>query len=107
MAKEKEHVMQHLGKDKPAGKKHEKKLHTHEMHIKRADHGGHIVHHHMRDEDGNEAGTQTAVVPDNEALGQHVQDAMGDQPAAGEGAPPQTAPDPAAAAGGAPGGMGQ
>jgi hypothetical protein len=95
MAKEKKAVMDHLGKDAPSEKK-SKKYHVHRMTIERADHGGHMVHHDTRDEDGNPGPSQSAVIPDNEALGQHVQDMMGDQPAAGQGQPaaPQQEPDP-------------
>lgn len=93
MGKEKPAVMHHLGSEK-SGKDKPKKHHVHEMTIKRADGGGHIVHHHMRDEDGNDGPIQSHVVPDNEALGQNVQDAMGDQPAAGQGQPQMPAPQP-------------
>lgn len=107
MAKEKEKVMKHLGEEK-SSKGKTRKLHTHKLTIERADHGGHIIHHHMRDEDGQDAGVQTATAADNDEMAQHVQGAMGDQPPAGEGAPPQQAPDPSAGGGGMmPGGMGQ
>jgi len=91
MAKEKSAVMSHLGSEK-SGKDKPKKHHVHRMTIERADGGGHIVHHHLRDEDGNEGPTQSHVVPDNESLGANVQEAMGDQPAAGEGQPQALAP---------------
>lgn len=108
MAKEKEKVMKHLGEEKSSKGKGGKKIHTHEIRVKRADHGGHHIEHHMRDEDGNDAGIQTGVAANNDEMAQHVQDAMGDQPPAGEGAPPQQAPDPSAGGGGMmPGGMGQ
>jgi hypothetical protein len=100
-------VMAHLksegGKDKEKGGK---KLHTHRIEVERADHGGHHIRHHMRDEDGNDAGVQTGIAANNDDMGAQVQDAMADQPPAGQGAPPTTAPDPAGA-GGDPGAMGQ
>jgi len=96
MAKEKEKVMKHLGGDKAAkekGKDGERKLHTHSVTVTRADHGGHHIRHQMRDDEGAEAGEQTAIAPDNEAMGQQVQAAMADQPPAGQGQP--MAPPPA------------
>lgn len=86
-------VKKHLGEAK-SSKAKEKKLHTHRLTIERAHHGGHILHHEMRDEDGNPGGTQTSVAADNDDMGNQVQDAMGDQPPAGEGAPPTSQPDP-------------
>jgi hypothetical protein len=98
MAKEKSAVMSHLGSAK-SGKEKPKKHHVHRLTIERADGGGHIVHHHLKDEDGNDGPTQTHVVADNDALQENVQGAMGDQPPAGEGQPqapppPQNTPDP-------------
>lgn len=91
MAKEKEAVMNHLGKEKP-GKKKESKHHTHGMTVKRADHGGFHITHHMKDEQGNDAPDQTAVGNDiDDATGQ-MNEAMGDQPAAGEGTPQEPQP---------------
>lgn len=101
---EREAVMHHMGKAK-TGKAKERKVHTHELHIKRADGGGHILTHHLRDEEGNDAGTHTSVATDNDDMQEQAGAAMADQPAAGAAAPPQTAPDPADQ--GAPGMPGQ
>lgn len=101
MAEEKKHVMHHLGTEKSGAKKKEPKHHAHSVTVTRAEHGGHVIHHHMRDEDGNPAPDQTSVAMDNEDMGNQVQSAMADQPPAGQGTPPapQPAPaDPAAAA---------
>jgi hypothetical protein len=96
--KVKSKVIHHLGESKT--EKKGKKIHTHKLEIERADHGGHTLLHHMRDEDGMDAGKQTSVATDNDDMGEQVQSAMGDQPPAGQGAPPQQAP-PDAGSGGA------
>jgi hypothetical protein len=86
-------VSDHLGSEH-SEKKKPSKHHVHEIRVVRADGGGHHIYRHMRDDQGNDAGVQTAVAPDNDAMGQQVQDAMADQPAAGEGQPPQPAAQP-------------
>jgi hypothetical protein len=104
MAKEKDHVMKHLGEEK-SKEKSGSKLHTHALHITRADHGGHHLRHEMRDEEGNPAPDQTSVAANNEEMGEQVQGAMGDQPPAGQGQPPTAAaapPDPSGGAAAAP-----
>lgn len=90
----KKKVMDHLGKDKPGGKKKEAKHHTHRLTIERADHGGHILRHETRDEDGNSGPTHTSVAMDNDDMQAQAGEAMADQPPAGEGQPPQPPPDP-------------
>jgi hypothetical protein len=105
MAKEHEAARKALG-----GKEgHEKgaKLHTHGVHYERAGNGGLIahVHRHTGMPGGEHAHhhTEEHVLPDADAAQEHLEEHMGDQPAAGEvepqasAAPPQ---DPAAMAGG-------
>ncbi len=94
---DKEKVMKHLGEDKKSKRKEgEKKYHTHRLSIERADHGGHILRHETRDEDGNPGPTHTSVATDNDDMQQQAGDAMADQPAAGEGQPAAPPPqDPA------------
>ncbi len=80
-----------MGGSKKSKSKSGKKPHS--MHIRRGKSGGFIVeHHHMPDEDGMTAPTEEHVVPDLQALQDHVAENMGDQ-----GAAPQS-PDPNAQA---------
>jgi hypothetical protein len=77
--------------DKKAAKKssHEK---PHEMHIKRADGGGFVVTHHPKKKHNDVMGggeDTTHVISDPDQLASHVQDAMSDQPAAGQAPPAQ------------------
>jgi hypothetical protein len=89
---EREAAMHGMGKSKSKAKM--KKLHTHKLEIERADGGGHILRHHMKDEDGNDGPMHTSVATDNEDMQQQAGDAMADQPAAGAAAPPEAQPDP-------------
>lgn len=82
------------------GGKSKSKSSAHEMHIKRAHGGGFIVTHHPKKKHPmDDSEPEQHVVPDADALANHVQQNMGDQPAAGEGpAEPeqaQAAPAPA------------
>ena len=70
------------------------------MHIRRATGGGFIARHDLADEAGNPAGGAAPehVLPDMDAAQAHLDDHMGDQPAAGEAPdaaapPPQAGPD--------------
>lgn len=83
---------------KEGGKK--KKEHVHGVHVRRAAGGGYIARHEMADEEGNPSGNAAPehVINDPEALQAHMQEHMGDQPAAG------AAPAPGAGAGGEPDG---
>lgn len=101
--KKKNAVMEHMGAVREKAKKTEKR-HVHKMTIERARSGGHIVHHEMRggaEGEGSDGGNH--VLPDNDALHAHIDQHMGDQPAAGEGEEPGAdaapqAQDPAALA---------
>ena len=103
MAKEHE-IKKALGGGK--GGKHEgPKLHTHELHYKRAGNGGVIAHVHRHT--GTPGGADHAphhveehVLPDVEAAQEHMQEHMGDQPPAGDMESAQAAPPPEAAGGG-------
>lgn len=82
-----------------------KKAKVHRMEIERADGGGYIVHHHHeqpKDKEGmSEHRPMTKhVVADADDLADHVQEHMGDQPAAGEAPEPEPEQAPAPAAGG-------
>lgn len=90
------------------GKKEGAKLHTHGVHYERASNGGIIAHVHRHT--GTPGGdhtphhTEEHVLPDAATAQDHMQENLGDQPAAGEMQPQQAAappPDPAAG-GGAP-----
>jgi len=95
------------GSKKKEGKKEGAKLHTHAVHYERAHNGGVIAHVHRHT--GTPGGadhmphhTEQHVLPDVESAQEHLQENMGDQPAAGEMEPQQAAappPDPAAGAG--------
>jgi hypothetical protein len=116
----------HEGAKKALGAKHDRekekseheggeKLHTHGVHYERAGNGGVIAHVHRHTGkpgvDHAHHHTEEHVLPDTEAAQAHLDEHMGDQPAAGEMEPAQaTAPPPppemaGAGAGAAPGGM--
>lgn len=81
-----------MGGSKPKSKSSSKK--PHEIHVKRAHGGGFIAKHHHKSKPGeDQQEPEEHVVPDMDALQQHLQDNLGDQPAAGM--PPQGAPAPA------------
>jgi hypothetical protein len=76
------------GMKKGLGSKSAKgKMHTHAMHVRRASGGGYIATHDMKNDAGEAMGTQEHVIPDADALQDHMQASMGDQPPAGEGDP--------------------
>ena len=76
------------GKSKSKGSKH----HPHEIRIRKGKSGGHIVtHHELPDENGMTPDPEEHVMPDQDALLQHIQQNTDNSPA------PQ-APDPNAAA---------
>lgn len=109
MAKEHEKAKKAMGGSE---EKHKGSKVSH-MEIHRADGGGFIVHHHHEAEKSKEGHMEHKpmtrhVVNDADDLGDHVQQTMGDQPAAGEapdpddqpaGDPGQSAAAPAPAAG--------
>lgn len=75
------------------------KGHVHAVHVRRASGGGYIATHTMQDQSGKGLPDQEHVIPDADALQDHMQAAMGDQPPAG------SAPgggDPSMGGGGAP-----
>jgi hypothetical protein len=85
------------------------KMHTHGVHYERASNGGYVAHVHKHYGKGphseGPSHTEEHVLPDKEAMLEHMDQHMGDQPAAGEMEPPEEAqdgqqqePDPAAAA---------
>ena len=87
------------GKSKGGAKK---SLHVHEISIRRAHNGGHIVTHHMRDANGNPPenpadATQENAVPPGGLLDNIQQSGMADDPSQGQDPSAQAAP--AAAAG--------
>lgn len=68
------------------GGKSAKKHKVHSMHIRKAASGGYIVKHQHETPEPPEPPQpdQEHVVPDMEALHEHMDEHMGDQPAAGE-----------------------
>ncbi len=86
-----------------------RKLHTHGVHYERAGNGGVIAHVHRHTGapggDHSHHHTEEHVLSDPAAAAEHLQEHMGDQPAAGEMEPQAEAappPEMAAAGGGAP-----
>lgn len=87
------------------GGKKSKSSKPHSIHVRRGHSGGFVATHHHKGGAGSMDEPEEHVLPDIAALQQHMQDNMGDQPAA---APPQGAPaggPPMAAPAGAPAGM--
>lgn len=81
------------GKSKSGGK-------PHSIHVRRGKSGGFIAHHHHEpDADGMAAPPEEHVIPDTDALMQHMQQNMGDQPPAPAPQPPAMAGSPAPQAG--------
>jgi len=77
------------------GKSHGK---PHSVHVRRAKSGGFIATHHHKAAEGEIAPEpEEHVIPDSDALAQHMQDNLGDQPPAPPAEPPPAAA-PAAAA---------
>jgi hypothetical protein len=72
--------------------------HPHETHIRHFAHGGHVVTHHFKNDDGSSEPGEPDVMADKAALMAHLQDSVPDNGAA-QAAPP---PDAAAAAPAAP-----
>lgn len=98
MSDKKSKVMEHMGSVKEKEAKPVKR-HVHKMEIERGANGGHVVHHEMRGgKEGEPSRTGPHVIANNDELHDHVDEHMGDQPAAGEGEMPGGA-DPDAAAG--------
>jgi hypothetical protein len=95
--KKKDAAMKHMGEVKP--KEGKEKRHVDEMHIKRGAKGGFVVHHDMKggEKEHEEKRTGPHVIANADDLHDHIDEHMGDQPAAGEGEAPGGA-DPAAAA---------
>lgn len=103
MADKKAGVMKHMGQVKE-GEKKPAKRHVHKMEIERGAKGGFVAHHHMKggEKEHEESRTGPHVIADTDALHDHMDEHMGDQPAAGEGeapggADPNAAPAEAAA----------
>lgn len=91
------------------GGKGGKKLHTHSVHYERAANGGFHAHVARHTSDGAHHHTEHHVLLSPEDAVAHLQEHLGNQPAAGEGEPPEEAPEMAASgadAGGTPGGGG-
>lgn len=76
--------------------------HTHGVHYERASNGGYVAHVHKHHGKGphseGHSHSEEHVIPDKEALAAHMDEHMGDQPAAGE--MPGTPPEPEEAGGG-------
>lgn len=90
----------------PKGDKARRALHTEGVHYKRAHNGGYHAEVERHTGDGKHHHTEHHVIPNANDLAEHLQDHMGDQPAAGEQQPQQEAePQPGAEmAGGGAGG---
>lgn len=77
---------------KKRGKKH---VHTHAVEYRRADNGGFHAkvekHHGKGPHSEGHSHTETHVLPDADAMQEHMQEHMGDQPPAGEMPEPQPA----------------
>jgi hypothetical protein len=73
------------------GKGH--KTHTHGVHYERADNGGYIAHVHKHHGEGprseGHSHTEEHALPDKEAVAEHFDEHMGDQPGFGEEMPQQ------------------
>jgi hypothetical protein len=71
------------------------KTHTHGVHYERAANGGYIAHVHKHHGTGphseGHSHSEEHVLADKDALAEHLDQQMGDQPAAGEMEPPQEA----------------
>ena len=84
------------------GKKEKKPTHTHGVHYERADNGGyraHVTQHFGKGPHSEgHSHTEEHVLPDKAAMEEHMDEHMGDQPAAGEMPDPQQAEAPAAGA---------
>lgn len=66
-----------------------KKLHTHEVHLRRAQKGAYIARHELRDKAGNppqdgQRGEAEYALPDKAAMLAHMQQHMGDEPQGGD-----------------------
>lgn len=80
----------HMGGKKSGKAKSGKKPHS--IHVRRAHSGGFVAtHHHKMADDGSMPEDEEHVIPDMQALQQHMQDNMGDQGAAPQGPPPDAA----------------
>jgi len=75
------------------GKGKKSPTHTHGVHYERAANGGYVAHVHKHHGKGphseGHSHSEEHVLPDKEAMLEHMDEHMGDQPAAGEMAPPQ------------------
>ena len=71
--------------------------HPHETHIKHFAHGGHVVTHHFKGDDGESMEPEEHVMADKEALMQHLSQAVPDN-----GPAQASAPSPDMSAGGPP-----
>jgi hypothetical protein len=104
MAEKHEAIKKALGEGKKG------KTHTHGVHYERADNGGytaHVTKHHgAGPHSEGHSHEETHVLPDKEAAGEHFDEHMGDQPAAGEMQPPEEAQNPAEQGAGAMAGAG-
>lgn len=82
-----------------------RKLHTHAVRYERAHNGGFHAHVERHTDEGPHH-TEHHVLANADDAAQHLQDHLGDQPAAGELTPPQeAAPEEAMAGAGAGGGI--
>jgi hypothetical protein len=102
MAEKHEAIKKALGEHK-AGK-----THTHGVHYERAANGGYIAHVHKHRGPGphseGHSHSEEHVLPDKDAMAEHMEEHMGDQPAAGEMAPPEEPQNPAEQGAGGPAG---
>lgn len=76
-----------------------RKLHTHAVRYERADNGGIHAKVERHTSEGHHH-TEDHVLADADDAAAHLQEHMGDQPAMGEGQPPEEAPGPEAEMGG-------
>jgi hypothetical protein len=70
------------------GEKKKGKTHTHGVHYERAGNGGYIAHVHKHHGAGphseGHSHTEEHSLPDKDAMAEHMEEHMGDQPAVGE-----------------------
>lgn len=87
--------MEHEVRKALGGKGGKSKTHTHGVHYERADNGGyraHVTKHHgAGPHSEGHSHTEEHILPDKEAMMDHMDQHMGDQPPAGEMEPPQEA----------------
>lgn len=93
-------MKEEISKALDGGKKGKSETHTHRVEYERAHNGGYVAtvhkHHGKGPHSEGHSHTETHVIPDKEQMMEHMDEHMGDQPAAGEmepdgdeGAPPE------------------